>query len=123
MDKKKLLVIGDSRLTEQMFDQIERTVQAQEYFKIKRVISYEKHALGKDLAHSIENGNYYVVIIGPTPHKISGIESGVSLSNWVRSLGSAVNVIEARTSSNQLKFTRKSYRDALEKALGSVSSQ
>jgi len=123
MDKKKLLVIGDSRLTEQMFEQIEHTLKAQDYFKIKRVISYEKHALGKDLAHSIENGNYPIVIIGPTPHKIIGMESGVSLSNWVRSLGPTVNVIEARTSSNELKFTQKSYKEALEKALGSLPSQ
>ncbi len=123
MDKKKLLVIGDSRLTEQVFEQIEHTLKAQDRFKIKRVISYEKHALGRDLAHSIENGNYYAVIIGPTPHKIAGMESGVSFSNWVRSIRPVVKVIEARTSSNQLKFTHKSYGDALKEALSLVSLQ
>ncbi len=114
--KKKLLVIGESQLTSNLFDKIENENNIHSLFKVKRLNEYGKNILSKEVANNIRNGLYDVIIIGPTPHKITSIESGVSLSNWLRSLNVRLLIIEAKTASNNLKFTKESYGIALKKA-------
>lgn len=119
-DGKKILVLGDLAITKASIMEVAKCDFDVKSSQLELSSDYKdnKHF---DINRLKNSTQYYGIIIGPNPHKMTGVGDNSSIVKTLKNSNNYPPFTEARTKSGVLKITKESFRKAL-RELTKISS-
>ena len=110
---QRLLVIGASKLSPDKLGAIARDYLGFEKNDFEYALEYDRVP---DLNKIRYGSRYAAIIVGPVPHKVTGLGDNTSIIQKLKNEKGFPPVYQVRTESGELKYTKDTFLKALEEA-------